>query len=171
VIRDGVVNMKQAVDMLTKLVDDLLDTAKTRSGKMDVAPKQVELCPIVEESVQAFRLAWEAKRLDLRQKLDAGLTVMGDPVRLQQIVWNIISNAIKHTPPKGSIEVALRRDDGHGVLEVRDSGSGIDPAFLPHIFEPFRQQTGGGGGLGLGLAIARSLVESGAAPRFACAFR
>jgi signal transduction histidine kinase len=85
--------------------------------------------------------------------------VTGDPTRLHQIVWNIVGNAIKHTPPGGRIEVALRPEDSHGVIEVRDSGDGIDPAFLPYIFEPFRQQSGRHGGLGLGLAIARSLTE------------
>jgi signal transduction histidine kinase len=160
-VADGLTNMKQAVTMLTKLVDDLLDTVRARSAKMDVTPERVDLAPIVAESVQAFRLPWEAKRLEVRQQLAGHVIVHGDPVRLQQIVWNIVGNAIKHTPRGGTIDIELRRDGGQAVIEVRDTGDGIDPAFLPYIFEPFRQQTDRdhGGGLGLGLAIARSLVE------------
>jgi PAS domain S-box-containing protein len=158
-VQDGLVNMRQAVDMLTKLVDDLLDTARTRAAKMDLTPEKVELRKVVSDSVQAFRLSLEAKRLAIHENLTDGITVTGDPTRLQQIVWNIVGNAIKHTPPGGSINVDLRREDGHGVIEVCDTGEGIDPSFLPYIFEPFRQQSGRRDGLGLGLAIARSLTE------------
>jgi two-component system CheB/CheR fusion protein len=161
VVEQGIVQMKQAVAMLTKLVDDLLDTARSRAAKMAVAPRRVELRPIVAESVQAFRLQAEAKRLQIRQQLAEHLLVEGDPVRLQQVVWNIVANAIKHTPSGGAIDIELRRERADALIEVRDTGDGIDPLFLPYIFEPFRQQNDRdhSGGLGLGLAIARSLVE------------
>jgi PAS domain S-box-containing protein len=160
-VQNGVTNMKQAVRMLTKLVDDLLDTVRVRAAKMEVAPRRIELRPIVSESIQAFRLQSEAKQLQMRQSLADAIFVQGDPVRLQQIVWNIVGNAIKHTPRGGTIDVGLHRERGQAVIEVRDTGDGIDPAFLPYIFEPFRQQNDRehSGGLGLGLAIARSLVE------------
>jgi PAS domain S-box-containing protein len=159
IVREGLTNMRQAVDMLAKLVDDLLDTARARAAKMDLTPERVELRPIVADSIQAFRLSWEAKRLRVRENLIDGAVVMADPTRMHQIVWNIVGNAIKHTPPGGAIDVRLRNEDHHAVIEVRDSGDGIDPTFLPYIFEPFRQQSGRHGGLGLGLAIAHSLVE------------
>jgi PAS domain S-box-containing protein len=160
VVAEGLTNMKHSVEMLTKLVNDLLDTVRARSAKMEIAQKRIELGPIVFGAVQAFRQQWETKGLALDHTLADGLFVMGDPTRLHQIVWNLVTNAIKHTPAGGSIGLALRAEDGNGVIEVRDSGDGIDAAFLPYIFEPFRQQTGDGEGLGLGLAIARSLVEA-----------
>jgi PAS domain S-box-containing protein len=159
IVRDGLANSRQAVEMLTKLVNDLLDTAKARAARMEIVPQPVDLHTVVAESVQAFRLESEAKQLAVRQRLTDGVHVMGDPTRLQQIVWNILGNAIKHTPPGGSIDVELGTRDRDAVIEIRDSGDGIDPAFLPYMFEPFRQQSAGDGGLGLGLAIARSLVE------------
>ena len=158
-ISEGLLNSRQAAEMLTKLVNDLLDTAKARAARMEIVPERVDLRPIVAESVQAFRLSWESKQLQVRQQLTENVPVMGDPTRLQQIIWNILGNAIKHTPPGGAIEVKLNTRERKGVIEIRDTGDGIDPSFLPYIFEPFRQQSGGDGGLGLGLAIARSLVE------------
>ena len=159
-VGEGLANMSQSVEMLTKLVNDLLDTVRARHSKMEVTQKRVELAPIVSAAVQAFRQQWETKRLSVAQTLDDGLFVLGDPTRLHQVVWNLVTNAIKHTPDGGSIEIGLRSGDGNGVIEVRDSGDGIDPAFLPYIFEPFRQQAGDGDGVGLCLAIARSLVEA-----------
>jgi PAS domain S-box-containing protein len=159
-VREGLANMKHSVDMMATLVSDLLDTARARAAKMQIVPKRVELGPIVLAAVQAFRQQWEAKQVFVDHDIPDGLTVIGDPTRLHQVVWNLITNAIKHTPAGGEIDIAVRGEDGQGVIEIRDSGDGIDPVFLPHIFEPFRQHERDGEGLGLGLAIARALVDA-----------
>jgi two-component system, chemotaxis family, CheB/CheR fusion protein len=160
VVDDGLATLDQATSTLAKLVDDLLDAARSRTGKMRVDPQPSDLGAVVTEALNAFRLALEAKQITLRADIAEGLLVRADTTRLHQVIWNVIANAIRHNPPGGAIDVALRRDDGAAILDVRDTGDGIDPALLPQIFEPFRQHSHvRGGGLGLGLAIARSLVE------------
>jgi CheY-like chemotaxis protein/anti-sigma regulatory factor (Ser/Thr protein kinase) len=108
--------------------------------------------------------AVQAKRIELRTKLDEDVgEVFGDPNRLQQVMWNLLSNAVKFTPTGGKVEVALTREGGEAVIRVSDSGIGIAPDFLPHVFDRFRQQdasiTRKHGGLGLGLSIVKQLVE------------
>jgi two-component system CheB/CheR fusion protein len=157
---EGMTAIEQASATLGKLVDDLLDAVRSRSGKMRITAQPLDLAPVVVEALQAFRLPLEAKRIAVHQDVAAGVMILGDATRLHQIMWNLISNAIRHNPPGGTIDVALRREGSEAVVEVRDTGDGIEPALLPYIFEPFRQNpTASGGGLGLGLAIARSLVE------------
>jgi PAS domain S-box-containing protein len=159
-LRDGIAVMQQAAASLSKLADDLLDAVRTRTGKMRVDAKPTDLAPVVTEAIHAFRLAFEAKQLNVHEILEPRVMVLGDPTRLHQVMWNLISNAIRYNFSGGSVDVVLRRDGANAVIEVRDTGNGIDPALLPHIFEPFRQHaSGGSGGLGLGLAIARSLIE------------
>ncbi|HEU4539372.1 MAG TPA: ATP-binding protein [Polyangiaceae bacterium] len=146
-----------------RLVDDLLDVSRVLRGEFVLAPGSVELGRAVEAALDAVRPAAEAKGVRLEPALDERVTVVGDAGRLQQVAWNLASNAIKFTPPGGRVRVALRRQASHAELEVEDTGEGIDPAFLPHVFEPFRQQDGSitrrAGGLGLGLSIVQSLVE------------
>jgi signal transduction histidine kinase len=152
--------MQQAAVTLAKLVDDLLDAVRSRTGKMRVNAHPMDFTRLVIEAIQAFRLSLEAKRITVHQDLAEAVMVLGDQTRLQQVVWNVISNAIRHNNVGGEIEVVLRTDGMEAILEIRDTGEGIDPALLPHVFEPFRQHDAGkGGGLGLGLAIARSLIE------------
>jgi PAS domain S-box-containing protein len=159
-IRDGIAVMQHATANLAKLADDLLDAVRTRTGKMRVNAKPTDLAAVVSEAVHAFRLAFEAKQLNVREVLEPGLIVVGDATRLHQVMWNVISNAIRHNVSGGAVDIVLRRDGSEAVVEVRDTGEGIDPALLPYIFEPFRQHASGkSGGLGLGLAIARSLIE------------
>jgi PAS domain S-box-containing protein len=148
-----------------KLIDDLLDVSRIISGKLALDLTTVDLRAVLHAALEAVRPAASAKKIALTCDLpDAACFASGDPTRLQQIAWNLLSNAVKFTPPSGNVDVTLRRTDA-GVLElsVRDSGQGIDPAFLPHVFERFRQADGSTtrrhGGLGLGLAIARQLVE------------
>jgi signal transduction histidine kinase len=127
---------------------------------MRMTPRPMDLGNVTADSILAFRLAYEAKNLTVRQNLAAGVLVLADPTRIHQIIANVVSNSIRHNPVGGSIDVTLRVEAGQAVLEIRDAGEGIDPELLPRIFEPFWQQRGGRhGGLGLGLAIARSLVE------------
>lgn len=159
-VRDGLDSVQQATKTLSKLVDDLLDSVRTRTGKMRVVTEPVDFGKIVLDAIQAFRISFGAKHIDVRQSIAEDVIVLGDGTRLQQVVWNLVSNAINHTPEGGWLEITLRTEEEMAVVDVRDSGVGIDPEFLPFIFEPFRQKRRGNeGGLGLGLAIARSLIE------------
>jgi len=147
-----------------QLIDDLLDVSRIITGKLRLEVRPVEPASFVEAAVEALRPAAEAKGIGLEQEIEAGAaTVSGDPARLQQVAWNLISNAIKFTPPGGLVRISVTRSASHVQLVVTDSGSGIAPEFLPHVFDRFRQQDGTTtrrhGGLGLGLAIVRHLVE------------
>ncbi|MEO6418842.1 MAG: ATP-binding protein, partial [Polyangiaceae bacterium] len=147
-----------------QLVEDLLDIARIVSGKLRLNVQSVPVVNAVEQAVDSLRLAVDAKSIHLEMKLDADAgEITGDPTRLQQIVWNLLSNAIKFTPKEGRIQILLERGESSVTLEVTDDGKGISPAFLPYVFDRFRQADGGitrtHGGLGLGLAISRHLVE------------
>ena len=159
-VRDGLSSLQQATQTLSKLVDDLLDSVRSRTGKMRVVTELVDLGSVVRDAVQAFRISYGAKKIEVQEEIAKDVMVLGDATRLQQVVWNLVANAINHTPEGGTLRVSLRVESGSAILEVSDSGVGIDAEFLPYIFEPFRQKRSGNeGGLGLGLAIARSLVE------------
>ncbi|HEU4411308.1 MAG TPA: ATP-binding protein [Polyangiaceae bacterium] len=146
------------------LIDDLLDVARIIGGKLRLDVRPLYPVEAVEGAVEAVRPAAEAREVSLSTALDpqAG-PVMGDPGRLQQVAWNLLSNAVKFTPKGGRVEVALRRAGAHLELAVEDSGRGIDPALLEHLFVPFWQAdpsiTRAHGGLGLGLSIVKHLVE------------
>jgi PAS domain S-box-containing protein len=148
-----------------QLVDDILDVSRIITGKLRLSPAVVDPVGVVELALDSIRPAADAKRLVLALIVrDEGIRLLADPDRLQQIVWNLLTNAVKFTPAGGRIliEVAAEQDD-HAVLTVTDTGIGIGPDFLPHVFERFRQGTpissGEQGGLGLGLAIVRHLTE------------
>jgi PAS domain S-box-containing protein len=148
----------------TRLIGDLLDVSRIITGKLRLEPQPVELSRIVEAGVESVRPAADARGVRLEVSLDSSAgAVSGDPDRLQQVVWNLLSNAVKFTPRGGSVVVGLAHADGHAEVEVSDTGRGIPPEFLPHVFDRFRQADGRitreHGGLGLGLAIARHLVE------------
>jgi len=153
-------NLRQQTQILT----DLLDVSRIVSGKLTLDSQSVELPPIIEMAIDVIRPAAEAKHLTLTTAFDtlAG-AVSGDATRLQQIFWNLISNAVKFTPPGGRIDVRLERPNDHVRVSVVDTGRGIVPEFLPHLFQRFQQAETGfarhHGGLGLGLAIVRHLVE------------
>ena len=149
-----------------QLVDDLLDVSRITSGKLAMNRAALDLSPVIVEAVEAVRPSVTSKGLGLRVGLDpvAEFIVHGDADRLRQVVWNLLSNAVKFTPAGGTIDVSLRQDGEHVEIVVRDSGEGIDPVFLPHVFERFRQADSAPsrkhGGLGLGLAIVRHLTEA-----------
>jgi PAS domain S-box-containing protein len=149
---------------LSRIVEDVLDISRIVSGKMRLSVTPVDLAKLVRDAIDSVRPAASAKGIDVDSALDdnAG-TVPGDTERLQQVVWNILSNAVKFTERGGRVTVALARRHADVQLTVSDTGIGIAPEFLPHIFERFRQADAGTtrerGGLGLGLAIARQLVE------------
>jgi signal transduction histidine kinase/ActR/RegA family two-component response regulator len=149
-----------------QLVDDLLDISRIISGKLAIKSEPVDLASVVSSAVDVVRPAATAKRIRLQVEADrdAQIMVTGDADRLQQVVWNLLSNAVKFTPADGEIDVQLRRRQSSAEVVVRDSGQGIDPAFLPHVFERFRQADSTParthGGLGLGLALVRHLMEA-----------
>jgi PAS domain S-box-containing protein len=147
-----------------QLIDDLLDVSRIITGKLRIDVRQVDPNSFVEAAIGSVRPAAEAKGVRVQKIMDTGVvTVSGDPVRLQQIVWNLLSNSIKFTPRGGRVQVRLERVNSHIEIAVSDTGAGISPEFLPHVFERFRQADGRTtrqhGGMGLGLAIVRHLVE------------
>jgi signal transduction histidine kinase/DNA-binding response OmpR family regulator len=148
----------------SQLIDDLLDVSRIITGKLMLDFRPVELASIIEATVDTVRPMAEAKSIHVQPLLKTShCVVSGDPARLQQVVWNLFSNAVKFTPEGGKVEVGLTCDEQHVELEVCDTGQGIHPDFLPYIFDRFRQADGTTtrkhGGLGLGLAIVRHLVE------------
>lgn len=162
--------MEKAVDTIIKnsetqnrLIEDLLDVAKMVSGKLQLETQEVELTDLVETSIETLRPSADAKDIALTFISTGGPSrVTGDPNRLNQIVWNLLTNAIKFTPEHGNVDVRLSSDDKFAEIEVSDTGAGIDPEFLPSVFERFRQEAAmikKSGGLGLGLAVVRNLAE------------
>ncbi|HEX8370761.1 MAG TPA: PAS domain S-box protein [Pyrinomonadaceae bacterium] len=146
------------------LIEDILDVSRIISGKLKLEVRPVELSSIVESAVESVLPAAQAKEIRLQRVLDSGSSmVSGDPSRLQQVIWNILSNAVKFTPKRGRIQIRLERINSHVEIIVTDTGIGISPEILPYIFDRFRQAdsatTRKSGGLGLGLAIVRHLVE------------
>jgi len=147
-----------------RLVDDLLDVSRIVTGKLRLDLVPVSPHSFVDPAAEAVRPAAEAKGVRLEKVIDAGAGyLLGDPARLQQVVWNLLSNAVKFTPEGGLVQVRLERAGSQVEIAVSDTGAGIDPAFLPHVFERFRQAdqrtSRQYGGLGLGLSIVRHLVE------------
>lgn len=147
-----------------QLVDDLLDIAKILRGKLTLEPQPIDLSAIVSAAIETVQTAANAKSIVLHAVLPEIGQVMGDEGRLQQVVWNLLSNAIKFTPTGGQVTIQLEQVGNEAVITVSDTGKGITPDFLPHLFESFRQEdastTRKYGGLGLGLAIVRQLVEA-----------
>ncbi|BAY35292.1 putative sensor protein (plasmid) [Nostoc carneum NIES-2107] len=146
-----------------QLIDDLLDVSRILRGKLILNAIPLDLCSIISSALETVRLAAEAKSLEIHTHITPKVSVIGDPTRLQQVVWNILSNAVKFTPSGGKIEVGLTCVDTNAQIQVRDTGKGISAEFLPYVFEHFQQEDGSTtrqfGGLGLGLAIVRQLVE------------
>ncbi|MCP6758477.1 MAG: ATP-binding protein [Fischerella sp. CENA71] len=139
-----------------QLIDDLLDISRILRGKLSLNQMPVDLNLVIASALETVRLAAEAKSLYIETTVPPNIsTVMGDAGRLQQVVWNLLSNAVKFTPPGGQITIALTQCATHAQIQVRDTGKGINPDFLPYVFEHFRQEdaatTRKFGGLGLGL--------------------
>jgi signal transduction histidine kinase/DNA-binding response OmpR family regulator len=148
----------------SQLIDDLLDVSRIITGKLQIEPRSVDLCSVIEAAIDAVRPSFEAKQIQMETAMDSeACLVLGDANRLQQIFWNLFSNAIKFTPEKGHVHVEVKRGVDEITVSVIDSGVGITPEFLPYIFDRFRQADGSTtrvhGGLGLGLSIVKSLVH------------
>jgi signal transduction histidine kinase len=147
-----------------RLIEDILDVSRIVSGKLRIDVRRCELTEVINEAVHAVRPAAEARGIELDVQLDrAASAVSGDAMRLQQVVWNLVSNAVKFTSKGGRASVTLARDGSAVRIQVSDSGQGISPELLPYVFERFRQADGGTrrqfGGLGLGLSIVKHIVE------------
>jgi signal transduction histidine kinase/ActR/RegA family two-component response regulator len=146
-----------------QLIEDLLDVSRIVAGKLRVQTTAVFVPDTVEMALESARPAALAKGVNLETDIDPDVgSVIADPDRLQQIIWNLVANAVKFTPPQGTVKVSARRVLSYLEVAVTDTGKGIAPDFLPYVFERFRQATQGGAksaGLGLGLAIVRHLVE------------
>ncbi|HYM26391.1 MAG TPA: PAS domain S-box protein [Vicinamibacterales bacterium] len=160
----AVATIERNATSLSKIVEDVLDVSRIISGKMRLNVQTVDVADIVHAAVIGMIPAADAKGIRVEEQFDANAApVSADPERLQQVVWNLISNAVKFTARDGLVRVRLARANGHIEVEVTDTGIGIPRPFLPHVFEAFRQADAGmareRGGLGLGLNITRQLVE------------
>jgi len=168
----GTKDLRRAIEVIDRnaraqvqLIDDLLDLSRIMTGKLRLDLQQIGMLDVVRAAIESAEPAAQAKDIRLKSILDpaANATVSADAGRLQQVVWNLLTNAIKFTPKGGQVQVLLQRVNSHIELSVSDTGIGIPPNFLPHVFDRFSQRdssiTRSYGGLGLGLAISKQLVE------------
>jgi PAS domain S-box-containing protein len=156
--------IERSVRTQSQLIDDLLDISRIVAGRMRLEVRPMDLSEVIQRAIDVVRPAADAKGIQLQTVLDSETgPISGDPDRLQQVVWNLISNAIKFTPKGGRIQVVLERVNSHVEIAVSDSGQGISAEFLPFLFDAFRQAESGAdrrhGGLGLGLAIVKHITE------------
>ena len=165
-LQRGLQTIERNARAQAQLIEDLLDMSRITSGKVLLDVQTLSPTVFIDPAIETLRPAAEAKSICLEKHYDAGAgMISGDPARLQQVIWNLLSNAIKFTPQGGLVQVVLRSANGNGNVEitVRDSGAGIAPEFITHVFERFRQgdasSTRQHGGLGLGLSIVKHLIE------------
>jgi PAS domain S-box-containing protein len=160
----GVTVIERNARALARIIDDLLSLTRIMAGKLQIDLSPIDLAPVIEAAVEGLRPSAHAKQVSIDVQCARGIpAVSGDATRLQQVIWNLVSNAVKYTPAGGKVQVRLVRAGPSAEISVSDTGRGISPEFLPHVFERFRQAdssiTRAYGGLGLGLAIVRHLVE------------
>ncbi|MFN6566433.1 ATP-binding protein [Dendronalium sp. ChiSLP03b] len=164
ILKKAIAIIERNAKLQAQLIEDLLDVSRILQGKLNLNMLPVNLVTVIEAAMDTTRLAAEAKKIQIQTMLDAAVgQVLGDSGRLQQVIWNLLSNAVKFTPEGGKITIQLEHVDAHAQIIVSDTGKGISPDFMPHVFEYFRQAdsttTRTFGGLGLGLAIVRHLIE------------
>ncbi|NJK74304.1 MAG: response regulator [Microcoleus sp. SU_5_6] len=162
--REALASIERNAKLQTQLIEDLLDISRIMQGKLTLTTASVNLNFTISAALETARLAAQAKQIQIQLDLAPEISlVCGDPARLQQVVWNLLANAVKFTPKGGQVTVELRQVGSQVQMRVIDTGKGIAPQFLPHVFEYFRQEdattTRKFGGLGLGLAIVRQIVE------------
>jgi signal transduction histidine kinase len=147
----------------TTLIEDLLDVSRVSSGKMRLNITEASLESVAQAAVESVRPAADAKNIHLEAELGGSAKMRCDPDRLQQVIWNLLANAVKFTPFQGRVRVSIQCANREAKIEIADTGQGIDPAFLPYVFDRFRQadssMTRSHGGLGIGLTIVRHIVE------------
>jgi signal transduction histidine kinase len=160
-IRSAGEALERATRMQARLIDDLLDVSHIVAGKLRITLEPVDLGTVIRAAIEAVNVLVEKGAIELEVHLDESVgKISADPARLEQVVVNLLTNAIKFTPRGGRVTVDLGSADGWACLSVTDTGIGIDPGFLPHVFNRFSQEGGASSGLGLGLTIARHLVEA-----------
>lgn len=163
-ISEALKTIERNAEMQSRLIDDLLDMATVLNGKLSLEMVPVNFVSVIESALDTIMPAALAKSISVRVSSMEAINVMGDVTRLQQLVWNLLSNSIKFTRHHGKVDIRLEQVDNQAKLTVTDNGKGINPDFLPHIFDSFWQEdtssTRRYGGLGLGLAIVRQLVEA-----------
>jgi len=161
--RRGMTAIERAVRAQAQLIEDLLDISRIESGRMRLDVQAVDLAEVVRAGVDSMRVAAEAKSITLQEIIDPRVdAVAGDPGRLQQVVWNLVSNAVKFTPNGGKIQVRVERINSHVEIIVADTGEGIEPAALESVFDRFWQADGTAQskhGVGLGLSIVKEIVS------------
>jgi PAS domain S-box-containing protein len=160
----GLETLERNANALTQIVEDVLDISRIVAGKIRLDVQPVDLSTIVQNAASTVQPAADAKSIRIETIVDPGVgPVSGDPGRLQQVAWNLLTNAVKFTPKNGRVQVRVERVNSHIEVAVSDTGVGINPEFLPYVFERFRQADGSlsrkAGGLGLGLSIVRHIVE------------
>lgn len=173
-LREGTIGpseLREAIEVIernarsqTQIIEDLLDMSRIVSGKLRLDVQRLDIAAVVTAAVDTVKPAADGKGIRITSLLDPHVgPVKGDPSRLQQVIWNLLTNAIKFTPKGGKVQVALERVNSHIEITVSDTGEGLRPEFLPHVFDRFRQAdastTRRHGGLGLGLSIVKQLVE------------
>jgi PAS domain S-box-containing protein len=162
--RQALTTIERNAKLQTQLIEDLLDVSRILRGKLVLNITPVSLISTTEAALETVRLAVEAKEIQIQRAFNLDVDqVMGDAARLQQVVWNLLTNAVKFTPSGGTVEIRLEQTNTHAQIQVKDTGKGISPDFLPYVFDYFRQEDGTTtrkfGGLGLGLAIVRHITE------------
>jgi len=163
-LKKAVEILKRNAEAQSQLVSDLLDLSRLHTGKLSLNRETVSLASAVNNAVETVRIDAAAKNIGISvDTSDEILFVEADPLRLEQVVWNLLTNAVKFTPAGGRVSVSLARTEDEALLIVQDTGQGIDPAFAPHLFEMFRQADGSSsrrhGGMGIGLALVQQLVK------------
>ncbi|MCW5315021.1 response regulator [Nostoc sp. KVJ3] len=163
-ISEALATIERNATLQVQLIEDLLDISRILQGKLTLNITKINLQSTILSALETMRLAAETKLIEVSTVFEPNVgQVMGDSTRLQQVVWNLVSNAVKFTPKGGKIEVRLEQADGYAQIIVSDTGKGISPDFLPYVFDYFRQadstSTRNFGGLGLGLAIVRNIIE------------
>ena len=163
-LSEGIEAIDRNARVQAQLIDDLLDVSRIVSGKLNLDVKPLDISAVTRAAIDVVRPAADAKGISIEYLAEPGLSaISADSARLHQVVWNLLSNAVKFTPQGGRITASVKRNGSHAAVIVRDTGQGINPEFLPRVFDRFRQAdsstTRNFGGLGLGLAIVRHLVE------------
>jgi signal transduction histidine kinase/ActR/RegA family two-component response regulator len=161
--RHAVERIDRNAQAQARLVQDLLDVSRITTGKLRLDIREMDLAVVATNAIDACRPAADARQVSITTQFSGTFPTCGDPDRVQQVIWNLLTNAVRFTPAGGKVTVLLSRDEGFDNIRVRDTGAGIDPHFVPFVFEPFRQadaaSTRAHGGLGIGLTIVRRLTE------------
>ena len=162
---EAIASIAGGAQLQARLIDDILDVSRIVSGKLRLSPETVDITRVIMNAVDAVSHTANARQIEIETSLSPALgMIVADATRIQQVIWNLLTNAVKFTPRQGRVTVSARRTASHLQITVQDSGEGIDARFLPHVFEPFRQaespQTRVHGGLGLGLSIVRYIAEA-----------